>query len=187
MIGMAPMYPYVYANNNIQESDPPYYAVKFGPIEYLPPAPSILSYSVSGSYGDETISVSFIGDQVKNTQSYSQSHLVRTIRYKVNGGDWTYIDTDTIVALTFETTFNVVLHPGDRIVVEGWMAYRGVKSEVSTFSFTNTNKIQYLYGSRDSVSKKIVKFYGSKNNVTKRVNYFYGSINGVTKKVFEDV
>lgn len=50
-----------------------------------------------------------------------------------------------------------------------------------TFSTLETYK---LYGSVNSVTKKIKKLYGSVNNQSKEIKKLYGSVNGVTKRIF---
>lgn len=177
--GMLPVYPYAYANNtslsatNLSSS-----------VYYLPPAPGTLSYT---STELSTYTVTYSGSSVNNYDDYTAADLTRTVRYKIGGGAWTYIDNAAVAAVTDVTTDSIVVPFGQTLYVEAWMTYKGKDSEVSSFQISGTQRPVEMYGSVEGATKEIIHFYGPVDGETKKVKKIYGSVGGVAKEIFEDV
>lgn len=156
-------------------------------LRYLPPAPGQLAYSDPGGGGSKTYPVSFTGVVANNHTTYDSASLTRTIRYKIDNGNWVYVDNATVAAIDFVTNFNVAIPAASTATVEAWMTYHGEQSEVVTVAISNTNQGCALYGSVSGQTKKLGPVYASVNGQTKKLVKIYASVNGVTKKVYEDV
>lgn len=158
-------------------------------VKYMPPAPSQFSYTDPGGSGTKTYPITFVGDTdvSHNSSFYDAQSLTRTVRYKIDGGAWTYIDNGTVAALNFVTSFNVAIPAGSSATIEGWMTYHGSQSEVSTITISNTNANVALYGSVNGQTKTLGPVYASVNGRAKKLIKIYASVGGVTKKVYEDV
>lgn len=156
-------------------------------IRYLPPSPSQFTYTDPGGDGAKTYPVEFTGVPGNNSSVYDTAELKRTVRYKIDNGNWVYIDNDTVAVIDFVTSFNITVPAGSTATVEGWMMYYGMQSEVSTITLSNTNSAVALYGSVGGQTKKLGPVYASVNGRTRKLVKIYASVGGVTKKVYEDV
>jgi hypothetical protein len=114
------------------------------------------------------------------------SELKRTVRYKIDDGNWVYVDNDATKTLEAITSEQIHVPYQSTAVIEAWMTYRGKNSEVSSFSITNTVKDLKLYGSVNGVSENIEHLYGSVNGLSKKVVKLYGSVGGVATEVYRD-
>lgn len=155
-------------------------------LRYLPPAPSQFAYTDPGGVGDKTFPVTFTGSTTNNHTTYDSANLTRTIRYKIDSGNWVYVDNASVAALDFVTTFTVTVPAGSVATVEGWMTYHDMQSQVESFTLANTNAPVHLYGSVNGYSKGIQHLYGSVNGRSKKIKKLYASVGGVAKKVFVD-
>lgn len=158
-----------------------------GPSTYTPPALPQFSYSDPGGGGSKTYPVTFTGVVANNNTTYDAAELNRTIRYKIDNGNWTYVDNATVATLDSVTSFNVVVPAASTATVEGWMTYHGLQSQVETIVISNTNQAGKIYGSVNGRTKELVKLYGSVNGRTKKLVKVYASVGGVARKVYEDV
>lgn len=156
-------------------------------LRYLPPAPSQFTYTDPGGAGAKTYPVTFSGVAANNHTTYDSASLTRTVRYKIDNGNWVYVDNATVAAIDLVTSFNIMIPAGSTATVEGWQTYHGMQSEVATISIANTNQAGKLYGSVNSQAKEIIKLYGPVNGQTKKIVKLYASVGGVAKKVYEDV
>lgn len=156
-------------------------------LRYLPPAPGQLTYTDPGGGGAKVYPVSYTGVVANNHTTYDSASLTRTIRYKIDNGNWVYVDNATVAAIDFVTNFNLTIPAASTATVEAWMDYHGEQSEVSTVVISNTNLGCTLYGSVSGETKKLGPVYASVNGQTKKLVKIYASVNGVTKKVYEDV
>ena len=157
-------------------------------VRYLPPAPPQFTYTDPGGVGAKTYPVTFTGDTSSNNSSiYFRAGLTRSVRYKIDNGNWVTIDSDTQAELDFVTSFNVTVPAGSVATVEGWMTYYGMQSEVVTVTISNTNTAVALYGSVSGQTKLLKPVYASVNGRTRKLVKIYASVGGVTKKVYEDV
>lgn len=151
-------------------------------LRYLPPAPGQLAYSDPGGEGTKNYSVVFKGDVDKNHTTYDTANLTRTVRYKVNdAAEWTYVVQDQQALIGDEATFTVRIPGSQSAVIEGWMTYHGLQSEVKTLTLYNGNAPSRMSGSVDGYSKLMYKAYGSVNGVSKEMVKAYGSVDGVSK------
>lgn len=176
--GMLEVYPYIRATNGVK------WGALFGAAEQLPPAPGILSFSFDNV---DEYQVSYVGSTANNISDYDASELTRTVRYKISGGDWVYIDNESTLPLDTVTSFSATVPYGSTITVEAWMEYRGERSELSTFSVTNGVISRHFYGSVDNKAEAIEHFYGSVNYRSVKIIKIYGSVGGTARGIFEDV
>lgn len=177
--GMADVYPYLWVWNTKQSA----YVVNQTSAYYLPPAPGVVSYT-DDSHGDYTIR--YTGNPSNNVSNYDVSELKRTVRYKIDDGDWVYVDNNTTKTLEAITSEQIHVPYQSTAAVEAWLTYRGKNSEVSSFSITNTVKDLKLYGSVNGVSENVEHLYGSVNGLSKKVVKLYGSVGGVATEVYRD-
>lgn len=178
--GMTPVYPYIWAWNTKQST----YVVNETAPYYLPPAPGVASYTEDGN---DEYTISFTGAPANNYADYTVADLTRTVRYKIDGGSWVYVDNDAQKALDTVTSETITVNPQHNATVESWLTYKGKESTHNTFMIVNSNDPIFLYGSVNGETKKIRHFYGSVNGETKKIVKMYGSVGGVARKVFEDV
>ena len=119
-----------------------------------------------------------------NNTSYDTANLTRTVRYKIdNAADWTYVANDTQAAITDNTTFNLSLPGSKSAVVEAWMTYHNLQSEVRSVTIFNGNAPSRVYGSVDGSSKLLYKLYGSVDGHSKEIVKLYGSVDGKAKSI----
>lgn len=179
--GMMTLYPYTYATNTLAND------IVFGNAEVLPPAPGQLSYSIDpNNISQQTIA--YVGVAANNDANYDPTLLKRTVRYAdvSDPTNWTYIENDSVVALTTATTQTIAVGAQHTITVEAWMTYDGNQSEVSTIQLTNSSALPKLYCSYRGETKKIVHLYAPVNGATKKLTKLYASVNGVAKLIHED-
>lgn len=179
--GMMTLYPYTCANNTLASN------VTFGNAEVLPPAPGQLSYSIDpNNISQQTIN--YVGVAANNDAGYDPTLLTRTVRYAdaSDPTNWTYVENDTVVALTTATTQTISVGAQHTITVEAWMTYDGNQSEVSTVQLTNSSASAKLYCSYGGETKKITHLYAPVNGATKKLTKLYASVNGVAKLIHED-
>ena len=155
-------------------------------VRYLPPAPGQLSYSDPGGAGTKVVPVEYTGVVANNNANYDQSELTRSVRYKIDDGQWVWV-TQAVTAFDAVTSFDVSVAPGSYATVEAWMNYHGMSSEVSTVTIPNNNNPFFIYGSVGGESVATIKWYGSVNDESKKIIKIYGSHEGVARKLFEDV
>lgn len=156
-------------------------------IRYLPPAKPQFTYTDPGGTGTKVYAVSLAGDLTNNHTTYDAPQLTRSIRYKIDSGNWVTVDNNTVAALDFVTSFSVSVPAGSTATVEGWMTYHGMQSEVQTITITNSTTGVALYGSVNGETKMLGPVYASVNGRTRKLKKIYASAGGVTKKVYEDV
>jgi hypothetical protein len=177
LLGCGTYYPGVYAANGAA-------AARLARNAFTtPPAPGILSYTSSGN----VYTFTYRGVPENNNPSYLASLLKRTFRYKINNGNWVYVDNAAQRAIDYENTVAINAAAGTSVTVEGWNTYgvSDLQSEVSTETITNTDNPVYLYGSVGGEAKKIDKLYASVLDESKELLYLYASVNGVAKRIFE--
>lgn len=177
--GMLPVYPYLWVWNTISSNVVAQHSSPY----YLPPAPGVVSYT-DDFHGDYTIR--YTGNPALNVSDYTVSELKRTVRYKIDDGNWVYVDNDTTKTLEAMTSEQIHVPYQSTATVEAWMTYRGQNSGVSSFSITNTIKDLKLYGSVNGVAENIEHLYGSVNGQSKKVVKLYGSVGGVATEVYRD-
>lgn len=155
-----------------------------GPTTYTPPAPGSLTYTDPGGEGTKVYPVVFTGVAENNNTSYDTASLTRTVRYKIdNAADWTYVANDTQAAITDNTTFNLSLPGSKSAVVEAWMTYHNLQSEVKSVTIFNGNAPSRVYGSVDGSSKLLYKLYGFVDGHSKEIVKLYGSVDGKAKSI----
>jgi hypothetical protein len=155
-----------------------------GPTTYTPPAPGSLTYTDPGGEGTKVYPVVFTGVAENNNTSYDTANLTRTVRYKIdNAADWTYVANDAQAAITDNTTFNLSLPGSKSAVVEAWMTYHNLQSEVKSVTIFNGNAPSMVYGSVDGNSKLLYKLYGSVDGHSKEIVKLYGSVDGKAKSI----
>lgn len=153
-------------------------------VKYLPPAPSLLTYTDPGGEGAKNYSITFTGDTANNISEYHQANLTRTVRYKVgDASEWTYVVQDTQAALNANTTFTVRIPASQSAVIEGWMTYHDQQSATKTVNIFNGNAPSRVYGSVDGQSKLIQKLYASVGGQSVEVVKLYGSVDGKAKPI----
>lgn len=155
-------------------------------LRYLPPAPGQLAYSDPGGAGTKVVPVEYTGVVANNNANYDQSELTRSVRYKIDDGQWVWV-TQAVTALDAVTSFDVSVPVGSYATVEAWMNYHGMSSEVSTVTIPNNNNPFGIYGSVNDESVATIKWYGPVNNESKKIIKIYGPHGGVARKLFEDV
>ena len=171
----------IWTNNAAGET----YTLESGaPLYYTPPAPSIFTYTDPGGEGTKNYPVVFKGDVDKNHTTYDTANLTRTVRYKVEGAaDWTYVENAAEALVDAQTTFNVSIPGSKNAMIEGWMTYHGLQSEVKTLTLYNGNPPSRVYGSVDGQSKLCTKMYGSVGGTSVEIVKLYGSVNGKSKSI----
>lgn len=171
----------VFASTNIGESNRFY-----NTLIYTPPAPGRLTYVIDPS-DDSKQTISYVGVPANNDPNYDPTLLKRTVRYKGQSDtNWTYVENDTQIALTTTTTQLITIPASTTTVVEAWMTYNGLKSEVSTVNLTNNQDPVKLYCSMGNKTELVEKLYGSVNGESKRIRKLYASVNGVSKLIYRD-
>lgn len=156
-------------------------------LHYLPPAPGQVTYTDPGGSGAKTYPVTYTGVVANNHTTYDSAYLTRTVRYKIDSGNWVTVDNDTVAAIDFVTSFNVSVPAGSTATIEAYMEYHGERSEVTTVYISNSNTAAKLYGSVGGTSVQLGPVYASVSGQTKKLVKIYASVGGVTKKVYEDV
>lgn len=177
--GMLAFYTFMTANNTVQSAT----VVSSSTAQYLPPAPGTCSYTNDGG---ALYTVSYTGVAANNVTNYTASDLTRSVRYKIDNGNWTYIDNAAVKTVTAVTSQQITVPYQSTATVEAWMSYKGANSQVSTISITNTDNPVHLYGSVNGQAKEIKHLYGSVNGQAVKINKLYASVGGVAKKIFED-
>ncbi len=178
--GMTDVYPYIWAWNTVTST----YVVNETAPYYLPPAPGTASYTEDGN---DEYTISFTGVPANNDPNYTAADLTRTVRYKIDGGSWVYVDNDAQKALDVVTSETITVNPQHNATVECWLTYKGKESTHNTFMIVNSNDPVFLYGSVNGEATRIRHFYGSVNGETVKAIKIYASVDGVARKVFEDV
>lgn len=153
-------------------------------IRYLPPAPCTMTYTDPGGEGTKVYTVTFTGDASRNSSVYESENLTRTVRYKVNNAaEWTYVEEDVVKAVDANTEFTVSVPGSQTAVIEGWMTYHGMQSEVKTVNIFNGNLPSRVYGSVNGESKLLYKMYGSVDGQSVEIVKLYGSVDGKAKPI----
>lgn len=151
---------------------------------YLPPAKPVATVTDPGGEGTKNYSVVVTGDVTNNTLSYDADSLTRTVRYKVNdAAEWTYAAQDQVALLGDNTEFTVRVPGSQGAVIESWMTYHGLQSEVKTTNIYNGNAPSRVYGSVDGESKLLYKLYGSVDGQSVEIVKLYGSVDGKAKAI----
>lgn len=148
-----------------------------------PPAPGVLNYTkVANVY-----IFTYKGIPEDNNSNYLPSLLKRTLRYKIDNGNWEYVDNATQRTIDYESVANISVPAGSTAVIEGWNTYgvSNLQSEVSTMTISNTDTPVHAYGSVEGEAKEIKKLYGSVLGESKELLSLYASENGVAKKIYE--
>ena len=153
-------------------------------LRYLPPAPSQFSFSDPGGAGAKQYTVNFFGSAENNHTSYDAASLTRTIRYRINGGEWVYVANGVVQSVSSITTFSVDLAAQAEVYIEAWQTYHGLNSNVSTLSFRNSNAPVDFYGSVLDLSKEVDHLYGP---VVKIANLTHGVLAGNFSGVFDAI
>lgn len=177
LLGCSTYYPGVYASNGAA-------AARLARNAFTtPPAPGILGYTkVANVY-----IFTYRGVPEDNNQNYLPSLLKRTLRYKIDNGNWEYVDNAAQRAIDYESVANINVPAGSTAVIEGWNTYgvSNLQSEVSTITITNSDTPVHAYGSVEGEAEEIEKLYGSVLGVTEELLTLYASENGVAKKIYE--
>lgn len=177
LLGCSTYYPGVYASNGAAA------AILARNAFTTPPAPGILGYTkVANVY-----TFTYKGVPEDNNQNYLPSLLKRTLRYKIDNGNWEYVDNATQRAIDYESVANISVPAGSTAVIEGWNTYgvSNLQSEVSTMTIVNTDTPVHSYGSVEGEAEEIEKLYGSVLSESKELLALYASENGVAKKIYE--
>lgn len=114
---------------------------------YTPPAPVLVTYTDQTNTGSRTYPVKVTGDLVNNHTTYDTANLTRYVRYQVDGGAWQVVENNSVKTLDAVTSFNITVPAGKTAVIESYMTYHGVQSEVNVTTITNGAKPTNLYGS----------------------------------------
>lgn len=177
LLGCSTYYPGVYASNGAA-------AARLARNAFTtPPAPGILNYTkVANVYV-----FTYKGVPEDNNQNYLPNLLKRTLRYRIDNGNWEYVDNATQRAIDYESVANISVPAGSTAVIEGWNTYgvSNLQSEVSTMTISNTDTPVHAYGSVEGETKEIGKLYGSVLGESKELLSLYASENGVAKKIYE--
>lgn len=176
--GCGMYYTGVYASNG---SEVARYA---GSAVYTPPAPVVFNYVRVGT--TDQWQITFTGDPNNNNTNYTAAQLTRSLRYRINNGSWTNVESAAVKAIDATTIVTITIPASSTATIEGWMTYQSKNSQVSTITITNTDLPVHLYGSVNGLSKEIHHLYGSVNGRSVKITKLYASIGGVAKKVFED-
>lgn len=181
--GMAAVYPYIWAWNTKTST----YVVNQTTAEYLPPAPGQISYQVvAETAASNTYEIVFTGIVGDNVTDYTAADLVRTVRYRINSGQWIYQEESVQKAIDADTTITVTLSPGEQVEVGGWMNYKGISGEAISAFIINSDDPIFIYGSVNGETKLIEHIYAPVNGDTKKIKKVYASVGGISRKVFED-
>lgn len=177
LLGCGTYYPGVYASNGAA-------AARLARNAFTtPPAPGVLNYTkVANVYV-----FTYKGIPEDNNSNYLPSLLKRTLRYKIDNGNWEYVDNAAQRAIDYESVANISVPAGSTAVIEGWNTYgvSNLQSEVSTMIISNTDTPVHAYGSVEGEAKEIKKLYGSVLGESKELLSLYASENGVAKKIYE--
>lgn len=153
-------------------------------IRYLPPAPSILEVSASSDGYD----ISFTGDTNNNNSVYDTASLKRTVRYKIDNGDWVYIENNTQRVLDYVTTGTVPGNYAFQIVIQGWMTYHDLDSEISEYIIEPPGRDYKAMGQGigkfDNSAVRFDKIYIAQSSVTKKLDKLYISVRGKARRIF---
>lgn len=177
LLGCSTYYPGIYASNGAA-------ATRLAQGAFTtPPAPGILNYTkVANVY-----TFTYKGVPEDNNQNYLPNLLKRTLRYKIDNGNWEYVDNATQRSIDYESVANISVPAGSTAVIEGWNTYGAdnLQSKVSTMTVANTDTPVHAYGSVGGKAKEIEKLYGSVLGESKELLSLYASENGVAKKIYE--
>lgn len=168
----------VYVNNGSEVSR------LAGPSVYTPPAPVVFNYARIGQ--TDQWQVTLTGDPNKNNTNYTATQLTRSLRYKIDNGSWTNVETAVVKAIDATTAVTITIPAASTATIEGWMAYQGLNSNVSSITITNSDAPVHLYGSVGGQAKKLVHVYGSVNGRSVKLTKIYASVGGVAKLVHVD-
>lgn len=168
----------VYVNNGSEVSR------LAGPSVYTPPAPVVFNYARIGQ--TDQWQVTLTGDPNKNNTNYTAAQLTRSLRYKINNGSWTNVETAVVKAIDATTTVTITIPAASTATIEGWMTYQGLNSNVSSITITNSDAPVHLYGSVGGQAKKLVHVYGSVSGRSVKLTKIYASVGGVAKLVHVD-
>lgn len=152
-------------------------------LRFLPPSIGKITYTDPGGEGSKTYPVVFTGDPVPNYETYDTSYLKRTVRYKVDDGDWTYAANNTQALIGANTSFNVTVPAGKSAVIEAWQSYHGVDSAVKTVTLYNGNVPSRAYYPVNGLSKRMNKLYWPVNGSSKELVKVYYGVNGQAKSI----
>ena len=155
-----------------------------GPSVYTPPAPVVFNYARIGQ--TDQWQVTLTGDPNKNNTNYTATQLTRSLRYKIDNGSWTNVETAVVKAIDATTAVTITIPAASTATIEGWMAYQGLNSNVSSITITNSDAPVHLYGSVGGQAKKLVHVYGSVNGRSVKLTKIYASVGGVAKLVHVD-
>lgn len=155
-----------------------------GPSIYTPPAPVVFNYVRVGDTDQWQITLT--GDPNKNNTNYTAAQLTRSLRYKINNGSWTNVESAVVKAIDATTIVTITIPDASTATIEGWMTYQGLNSEVGSITIANSDAPVHLYGSVNGQAKEIKHLYGSVNGQTKKIKKLYASVGGVSKLIFED-
>ena len=155
-----------------------------GPSTYTPPAPSILNVSSAS----EGYNISFTGDTSKNNSDYDAASLTRTVRYKVDNGNWIYLENNTQRAIDYLTTGSILESYVFQIVVQGWMTYHNLDSVISEYIIEPPGRDYKSMGPGigkfDNSAVNFDKMYIAQSSVTKKLDKLYISVNGSARRIF---
>lgn len=151
---------------------------------YTPPAPVVFNYVRVGTTDQWQITLT--GDPNNNNTNYTASQLTRSLRYRINNGSWTNVESAVVKAIDATTIVNITIPATSTATIEGWMTYQGLNSEVSMITITNTDAPVHLYGSVNGESQLIRHLYGSVNGRSKKIVKLYASVGGVSKLIHVD-
>jgi len=177
LLGCSTYYPGVYVSNGAA-------AARLAQGAFTtPPAPGILGYTkVANVYA-----FTYKGVPEDNNPNYQADLLKRTLRYKIDNGNWEYVDNAAQRAIDYESVANISVPAGSTAIIEGWNTYGtdNLQSKVSTMTVSNSDTPVHAYGSVEGEAKEIKKLYGSVLGDTKELLSLYTSENGVAKKIYE--
>lgn len=131
---------------------------------YTAPAPVSVTYTDQTNTGSRTYPVKVTGDLVNNHTTYDTANLTRYVRYQVDGGAWQVVENNSVKTLDAVTSFNITVPAGKTAVIESYMTYHGVQSEVNVTTITNGAKPTNLYGSVNGRAKALRPVYGAYGN-----------------------
>lgn len=177
LLGCGTYYSGVYASNGAAA------ARLTGDAFVTPPAPGILGYTRV----DNVYVFTYKGVSEDNNPNYQPNLLKRTLRYKIDNGNWEYVDNAAQRAIDYESVANISVPAGSTAIIEGWNTYGAdnLQSKVSTMTISNTDAPVHAYGSVEGEAKEIEKLYGSVLGESKELLSLYASENGVAKKIYE--
>ena len=177
LLGCSTYYPGVYVSNGAA-------AARLAQGAFTTPtAPGIHGYTkVANVYA-----FTYKGVPEDNNPNYQADLLKRTLRYKIDNGNWEYVDNAAQRAIDYESVANISVPAGSTAVIEGWNTYGtdNLQSKVSTMTITNSDAPVHAYGSVDGEAKEIKKLYSSVVGDTKELLSLYTSEDGVANKIYE--